>query len=87
MLAGWEKIEAWMQQSYPEVSFAETSAGLPLLSNAGSPYKEYQALTQSAALVLTADLAPMLVEGSDASDYLHRRLSQSIKDFSGRSPV
>jgi folate-binding protein YgfZ len=39
---------------------------------------DYEAITQSSALLTLPQWAPIFVDGPDAIDYLHRRLSQSI---------
>jgi folate-binding protein YgfZ len=42
---------------------------------------EYDALGYSTGLVVCPLVVPVLIEGEDALDYLHRRLSQSIRDL------
>jgi tRNA-modifying protein YgfZ len=76
---GWDQVTTWLSRQYPSAAVGAGEENLPRIAHAGAPWEEYQALTRTAGLVVTPDLAPILVEGRDAVDYLHRRLAQAIK--------
>jgi folate-binding protein YgfZ len=78
VLPGWDKLTAWLKGAYPLAESAEGGA-CTIARHTGDPWAEYQALTRAAALVVTPELAPILVEGADATEYLHRRLAQDVK--------
>jgi len=52
-----------------------------IVSFTQGPQAEYDALTKVTGLVGLPLVASILIEGEDAMDYMHRRLSQSIKDL------
>ena len=52
-----------------------------IVSLTQGPQAEYDALTKVTGLVGLPQVASILIEGEDAKDYMHRRLSQSIKDL------
>lgn len=75
----WPDLHEWLMSAYPLAEVEEGEAGRLSVLHSGDPSAEYAALTQAAALVLAPTWSPILVEGEDAVNYLHRRLSQSIQ--------
>lgn len=75
---GWPELFDWLRAEHPAARIETDDSGITTLHALGEPLAEYAALRDSAGLLLNPDWAIMIVEGKDAIDYLHRRLSQSI---------
>jgi aminomethyltransferase len=69
----------WLKSHAPRASFGPGPDGAPAVFHAGDPAAEHTALRERVALVIDPGWSLILAEGSDAVDYLHRRLSQAIK--------
>ncbi len=64
----------WARAQFPE---AEGATAEPAL-HFGDPMGEHRALRDRAALLPAGGWAPILIEGDDAADYLHRRLTKAV---------
>lgn len=62
-------------------TMAESFEGLEALKASASPVKGLKAAHESAVLAAMPGWAPLAITGKDAADYLHRRLSQSVKSL------
>lgn len=72
-------IKDWLARK--ESSYTDRLDQGETIEDFGDPTREHQALRKHAGLITLPGWAPMLVEGADAIDYLHRRLSQHIHDL------
>ena len=68
-------ISDWIGRNVPRARLDEGGR----LWHGGDPAGEYAALTEAVALLPVITHAQLLAEGPDAIDYLHRRLTQSIR--------
>lgn len=76
----WEDLFTWVRSAWPDAEIKADISGRVDVLHCGDPDAEYAALTRTAGLLVSPLWAPIVVEGQDAADYLHRRLSQSIID-------
>jgi glycine cleavage system aminomethyltransferase T len=64
-------------QKFPAAALERLREGLPPASSGDS----LEALRSGAALVLSDLWLPLSIQGPDACDYLHRRLTRSVRDL------
>ena len=73
----WKQHHRRLSATIPAIQYDNEG----MVSFTQGPQAEYDALTKVTGLVGLPLVAPVLIEGEDAMDYMHRRLSQPIKDL------
>lgn len=76
---GWPELFAWLKGDFDSVRMEPLDGGLTSVRSIGAPEEEHKFLKESAAVLPIPKWFLMKVHGPDALDYLHRRLSRSIK--------
>ncbi|HOR28591.1 MAG TPA: hypothetical protein PLG73_11270 [Candidatus Sumerlaeota bacterium] len=79
----WRAIHDGLAEMHPDLHWTppREPADEPVIDHLGDPDAEARALHEQAALVVSPEWAPLHIEGRDAADYLHRRLSHSIREL------
>ncbi len=69
----------WVETTCPHTVMGEGPVGVPVVEHCGDPSMEYAALRDGVALLVSPQWAPMVAEGPDVVDHLHRRLSNAVE--------
>lgn len=77
----------WLKGNFERVRMQADDSGTTTVLSVGDPADELRLLRQCAAVVPNYDWSPIAIEGADAGDYLHRRLSNTVRGLPEGSGV